>query len=233
MIGKINTFTTVLCGSLFFYSSIYSGGDIVEKKGEYSMEELTEEKIPLTEDLMREHGVLSRLLLIYEEIARRIKHDENPLKLLVQTAFIIHEFIENYHEKLEENFIFPLFVKQKKEVDLVETLRKQHASGRIITEQLKTIPASSNSINKKMKKQIVSLIKKFIRMYRPHKAREDTVLFPQIRSLISKKEFEELGERFENKEHELFGEDGFFSIVKKVEAIEKELGIYDLAQFTP
>ena len=35
------------------------------------------------------------------------------------------------------------------------------------------------------------------------------------------------------KEHQLFGEDGFEKMVDRVAAIEKTLGIYDLAQFTP
>jgi len=42
-----------------------------------------------------------------------------------------------------------------------------------------------------------------------------------------------LGEQFEDKEHELFGEDGFDKMVDRVAGIEKILGIYDLAQFTP
>jgi hypothetical protein len=36
--------------------------------------------IPPTEDLMKEHGILSRVLLIYEEIIKRI--DNNNFKLL-------------------------------------------------------------------------------------------------------------------------------------------------------
>ena len=73
----------------------------------------------------------------------------------------------------------------------------------------------------------------FIRMYSPHEAREDTVLFPAFRKLVSAHEYDALGEDFEKKEHELFGEDGFASMVDKVAEIEKRLGIYDLAQFTP
>jgi hypothetical protein len=42
-----------------------------------------------------------------------------------------------------------------------------------------------------------------------------------------------LGEDFEKKEDELFGDDGFEKVVAKVAEIEKKLGIYDLAQFTP
>jgi hypothetical protein len=70
-------------------------------------------------------------------------------------------------------------------------------------------------------------------MYNPHEAREDTVLFPAFRKIVSSHEYDSIGEVFEKKEHELFGEDGFYVIVDKVAAIEKKLGIYDLAQFTP
>jgi hypothetical protein len=35
------------------------------------------------------------------------------------------------------------------------------------------------------------------------------------------------------KENELFGQDGFEKMVDRVAGLEKQLGIYDLAQFTP
>ena len=76
-------------------------------------------------------------------------------------------------------------------------------------------------------------LRAFIRMYNPHEAREDTVLFPGFRKIVSGHEYDSLGEDFEKKEHELFGEDGFEKMVDKVASIEKELGIYDLSQFTP
>jgi hemerythrin-like domain-containing protein len=70
-------------------------------------------------------------------------------------------------------------------------------------------------------------------MYRPHKAREDTVLFPSFHTVVSPKEFDSLGESFEDKEVELFGEDGFEKMVGEVTRLEKKLGLYDLAEFTP
>ncbi len=73
----------------------------------------------------------------------------------------------------------------------------------------------------------------FNAMYRPHEAREDTVLFPAFRKIVSRHEYDSLGEEFKNNEHNLFGEDGFETMVNKVSDIEKSLGIYDLAQFTP
>jgi len=73
----------------------------------------------------------------------------------------------------------------------------------------------------------------FNRMYRPHAAREDTVLFPAVHRIVSAKEYDALGEVFEDKEHELFGEHGFEKIVGQVEEMEKAFGLYDLARFTP
>jgi hypothetical protein len=72
-----------------------------------------------------------------------------------------------------------------------------------------------------------------IRMYNTNEAREDTVLFPAFRQIVSEHEYDPLGEDFEKKEPELFGEEGFQRMVDKVAGIEKKLGIYDLAQFTP
>jgi hemerythrin-like domain-containing protein len=204
-----------------------------QKKNLPIQEENEEFKIPLTEDLMREHGVLNRILLIYEEIIKRIENNTPfPIAAISNAVNIIQSFIENYHEKLEEEYIFPLFEKHKKEIQLTKILKKQHNKGREITAQLQKLLATKK-LDKDNKNTIKNLLQKFITMYRPHEAREDTILFPQIRSLISEKKFKELGETFEDLEHELFGSDGFATIVHKVAAIEKELGIYNLAQFTP
>jgi hemerythrin-like domain-containing protein len=81
--------------------------------------------------------------------------------------------------------------------------------------------------------QLIRLLSSFNTMYRPHEAREDTVLFPAFRKLVSQHEYDSLGEEFENNEHKLFGEDGFETMVARVAEIEKQLNIYDLAQFTP
>ena len=64
-------------------------------------------------------------------------------------------------------------------------------------------------------------------------AREDTVLFPAFQKLVSKNEYAALGEQFERNERQMFGGDGFDMAVDTVAGLEKQLGIYDLAQFTP
>jgi len=199
-------------------------------------EKATEKKedVTPTEDLMREHGLLNRVLLIYEEAVRRLEGKQDmPPETLASAAGIIRHFIEDYHEKLEEDHLFPRFEKTHQLVELVKTLREQHQAGRQLTaqvEQLSTLAAFKNADDRR---KLSQSLHEFIRMYRPHEAREDTVLFPALRSIVSPHEFAALGEQFEDKEHELFGEEGFEKMVEKVAELEKTLGIYNLAQFTP
>jgi hypothetical protein len=84
---------------------------------------------------MREHGVLKRILLIYGEAIRRIDNNEDlPPEPLADSAKIIRQFVEDYHEKLEEDFLFPRFEKANKLVDLVGVLLHQHQAGRRLTD---------------------------------------------------------------------------------------------------
>src|SRR6266705_3478619 len=72
------------------------------------------EEVSPAEDLMREHGVLKRVLLVYGEAIRRIETNEDlPPDTVANSAGIIRSFIEDYHEKLEEDFLFPRFEKAK------------------------------------------------------------------------------------------------------------------------
>ena len=183
------------------------------------------------EDLMREHGVLNRVMLIYDNIRTRIatKEQFSP-EILNESALIIRNFIENYHEKLEENFLFPRFESAGILKDLVEVLKIQHQAGRKVTDEIIKLAKSDKPDDfQKLQELLIS----FNSMYRPHEAREDTVLFPAIKKIITGDAYVALGEDFEDKEHELLGENGFEGMVEKVSGIEKQLGIYDLARFTP
>jgi len=186
------------------------------------------------EDLMREHGVLRRLLLTYQECIRRIDaREELPLQTVKDSADIIHAFVEGYHEKLEEDYLFPRFEKAGVLVDLVKTLRMQHQAGRRLTDDILRLANDESFKGPDDRARLARDMREFIRMYGPHSAREDTVLFPTIRQVYSPREFDVLGDTFEDKEREVVGEAGFEKMVEKVADIEKTLGIYDLGQFTP
>jgi len=192
------------------------------------------ESVPVTatEDLMREHGVVERLLLIYETGIRRLGQGEDlDPTILTQAAETMRDFVHDYHEKNEEEQVFPHFKTAGRMVELVTILQAQHTACRKLTEQI--IELAPKSASKPQREQMVSAMQATITMYRPHAAREDTDVFPTLRSLVTPNEFEQIGEALEKSETEKFGADGFEKVAKKVEALEKRLGISDISQFTP
>jgi hemerythrin-like domain-containing protein len=190
--------------------------------------------VTATEDLMKEHGVLNRCLLIYEEAIRRCRNKEEVShEVFKNTAELIRSFVEEYHERNEEKYIFPVFEAHKKLVDLVQTLKTQHKAGREVTARILRLSTPDQFRSQDSRTQLIASCQSFIRMYRPHESREDTVLFPALRTLLTPGQVEALGDKMEEDEHKVLGDEGFEKSVDKVASIEKALGIYDLAQFTP
>ncbi len=209
---------------------VIPGALAAEKK----KDEQKESDVKPVEDLMREHGVLRRIFLIYEESMRRLTSGkELPPGVIGDSAGIVRRFVEDYHEKLEEEELFPRFKKAGKLTELVNILNEQHKAGRRLTEKILNSSTPTALSTSGAKQELPISINEFMRMYRPHADREDTVLFPAFRSIVSPREFDELGEKFEDKEQELFGKEGFEKMVDAVGEIEKKLGIFDLKQFTP
>src|SRR4051812_4628942 len=216
-------------GALAGPTGMVRGGDKKDEK-----KDKPDEEVGATEDLMREHGVLNRILLIYEEGLRRLRDKEEVTPdVFHKPATLVRKFVEDYHEKLEEKFIFPEFEKAKKLVELVKVLREQHEAGRRVTDVILRNAVADQFRKEDARNELVRSCASFIRMYRPHEAREDTVLFPTLHKIVPAKKLKDLGEQFEKEEDRLFGEEGFEKTVDQVAAIEKQLGIFDLASFSP
>ncbi|MDP4146620.1 MAG: hemerythrin domain-containing protein [Bacillota bacterium] len=195
-------------------------------------------EISPTEDLMREHGVLRRILLIYSDALKylqgqKVNNQINIYAVIYDTASIAHKFIEGYHQKLEEQYVFPRFSQKPKYAGLINTLINQHNAASNLTENILYFTSVKNGCYLKNNLRLIHLLSSYINMYEPHSAREDTVVFPAFHELLAPEEFNKLGEVFEEIEEQKFGEDGFKRIVNEVAEIEKTLGIYNLAQFTP
>jgi hemerythrin-like domain-containing protein len=192
-----------------------------------------EVEVSAAEDLMREHGVLNRILLIYDESVRRLRVKvELPSDVLRETAEIVRKFLEDYHSKLEENYIFPEFEKRNQMVPLVKTLRSQHAAGRAMTDIVLKNATPERLGKSEGRDEIVYACSQFVRMYRPHEAREDTIIFPALHKILTAETMDKLSDQFEAEEDRLFGDGGFEKNVAQVAEIEKKLGIFEIEQFT-
>jgi hemerythrin-like domain-containing protein len=184
------------------------------------------------DDLMREHGVLKRVLLCYQEMTARIQGgNQVAASDLHDSALVIHDYIEGFHEGLEEGFVFPRLRQNPAVAGTVTTLLVQHARGRVLTQFLLANAKGISSDG--TRKQLVAAMTAFDRMYQPHEAREDTVIFPAFRRAVPAAEFADLGQHFADLERQQFGRDEFGAMVARIAGIEQRLGIYDLDQFTP
>jgi hemerythrin-like domain-containing protein len=195
-----------------------------------------DDEVTPAEDLMREHGVLRRVMYLYDDAALRLdgkpgmRPADVPLDALAGAAGIVRKVIEEYHEKLEEDFLFPRYEKAGKLADLTAILRRQHVAGRALTAQI--VALARAPLAETDRARLASVLRSFNHMYRPHAAREDTVLFPALRGLVGKHEYEELGEQFEDKETQMLGDHGFEHAVDEVARLEQTFGVDDLAKLT-
>jgi len=192
----------------------------------------SDEAISPPEDLMREHAILDRVLLIYEGGIRRLGQGEDiDPAVFSQSAGIVRDFIHDYHETSEEELIFPRFKTAGRMIELVNVLIIQHAAGRKLTERI--LAAAPQARSREPREAMGRDIQAFITLYRPHAAREETDLFPTLRQLVTADEYGDVAEEMEKKERQAFGADGFEKIAKKVAEIETTIGIHDLDVFTP
>jgi hemerythrin-like domain-containing protein len=195
-------------------------------------QEPKEKEVSANEDLMREHGVLRRVLILYREVAPKVAAGVSiDIDALAAAATLFRDFGEQYHEReLEETYIFPE-LRKGANAPLVETLLAQHRRGREITGFVLD-STKGGRIESARTRQLVSAMTSFARMYEAHAAREDTVLFPAFKAALTEGRLDELSERFEAIEHRQFGEDGFDQAVKQIAGIEARLGIANLVGFT-
>jgi hemerythrin-like domain-containing protein len=194
-----------------------------------------EKEVGAVEDLMREHGVLRRALLVYIETVPRLRAAQGSLSLgpIVRTAKLFRSFGEDYHErKLEEAYIFPVVKRAGgAAAAYVDVLKAQHDRGREVTDYI-LMMAGKGSIGAGDAEPLARAFETFVLMYQNHTAREDTIVFPAWKDALSEQELDEMGDKFEDIERRTFGKDGFDDAVKQIGEIEQALGLGDIAQFT-
>jgi hypothetical protein len=97
-----------ICSAGFLLNAFAAGEKAFGKESEKKEGKKNGEEVTATEDLMREHGVLRRALLVYSETIPNLGGHPSSLaiEMLQRTAKLFRAFGEDYHEKkLEEAYI--------------------------------------------------------------------------------------------------------------------------------
>jgi len=169
---------------------------------------------PATEDLMNEHGLLNRIMIVYDLCVEKRAHFAEVVVL----TEIVKDFIENFHEKMEETYIFPAFKGSKYE-ELIELLIKQHRASADLTSSIVTQAKNNDAA-------VFDSITSFLKMYRLHSSREDTIVFRKYRKLVDTAELRRVSKLIDDLEDERYGKNGFDMLLGRVIVVEQLLGIY-------
>lgn len=181
--------------------------------------------------LMTDHGILKRVLLVYRAL---IERPEGQLsgEIVRGGAAIIHDYIESFHEALEERYVFPALRAAGRLEATVDVLLAQHAAGRRITQALLGLP-NKPRLAPSPEAEARRGLSAFVRMYEPHEAREDTVVFPAYRDVMGDAALGRAAEQFAAAQRRQFGPGEIPRILDRVAALETGVGIHDLGDFTP
>jgi hemerythrin-like domain-containing protein len=187
--------------------------------------------LPPAEDLTQEHGVLERIILAYETIASRFEHHQgDPDGCLKRTTAMIVKYFQGHHERVEELMIFPALTKANAHPQLTATLVSQHRSGHELTDAISR-KMEHGKLSDSLQNDLVPLLRSYTRMFRPHIARENTVVFPSLREVMTPAEYQEFSNKVNALENKMLPA-SLSDILAELVAIETALGIADLSSFT-
>lgn len=184
---------------------------------------------------MREHGILRRALLIYSEIIARLdtnNFSDVTISALQRTTRLFRIFGKEHHaEKLEEAYIFPVVIQTGGQAAAYpDILTAQHQRGNELLEYILT--AAQKGLDGGSIEWLVRALKSFVLMYQNHTAREDTVIFPAWKQILTVQQLTQMDKTFEEIGHRTFGDKGFENMVQQISDIEETLNLSNLAQFT-
>jgi hemerythrin-like domain-containing protein len=185
------------------------------------------------EFLMREHAILERILVIYENGAQHLSNETFSTKVLLSAADLIREVIEDHHMRLEEEQVFARFQQRNKQMNLVQTLLSQHRAARDVTDTIRSHANDKSLRDNTRRGMLISALQSYVRMSRPHDAHEGSSLFPQFAEIMSPREYDAVTEEFERAERHKFGTDGYERILAQIAQLETQVNLADLSQFTP
>lgn len=197
--------------------------------------EALEEKLATpVENLMKEHGVLMRILDIYDKVVSDAASGKAfNASAINRTAEICRVYIGKHHDACEERYIFPKFREANYIIEIVAELHKQHIVALTITDRMLALSSINGILDNKCLQTLQNLCTAISRMYRPHMAWEQTIVFPVFYDIVSMDYVRSIQKEMEAEERKMLGDTGFRGLVGRLSEIEKEVGTYNLSSYTP
>ncbi len=157
-----------------------------------------------TQDLYNEHGGIFMMLKIMEEVAHRLdKGQKVEKKDLKRIVTFLKNFADKCHHTKEEDILFPLLFKDRKNRSIINELLGEHKTGRDyikgISESVKNYkPGNSDAVH------IALNARGYAELLKNHIKKESAILFP-VADKFPKKIQVAISKRFEKLERDVVG----------------------------
>ncbi len=197
-------------------------------------EALEEKAATPIENLMKEHGVLMRILAIYDKVTGDAASGKAlNTSAIHRTAEISRSYIQKHHDACEERYIFPRFREANYIVEVVTELHNQHVAAMEITDRILALTSAEGRRGGSSSQKLGDLCTMLVRMYRPHMSWEQTIVFPAFYDITTIEYIEHIRQEMEAEERQILGTTGFRGLVGRLSEVEKEVGTHDLHSYTP
>lgn len=161
-----------------------------------------------TQQLIEEHQGISMMLVILEEISRRLESGEEVnVDHFPQILEFLTVFVDQCHHVKEEELLFPEAEKisTTDERELIQILLKEHEVGRSLIKDLKEGTGKYIQGDIKAKDEIVESSLAYSDLLKRHIGRENNLFFPGVDKQLSQEQQDKLFEEFEKIETERIG----------------------------
>ncbi|MEM3522491.1 MAG: hemerythrin domain-containing protein [Candidatus Bathyarchaeia archaeon] len=177
-----------------------------------------------TKVLKDEHRIIERALKILELASDRLKKDQISPDVLNKLLDFIKFFADKCHHGKEEEVLFPTLEAKgiPKEGGPIGVMLAEHEEGRGYVKALSEFVKRYCDGDKTAIDGIIANALSYTNLLAQHIQKEDNILYPMGENFLSKKDHEELIEKFEKIEEEKIGVGKHEKYIKLIEELKKE-----------
>jgi hemerythrin-like domain-containing protein len=158
------------------------------------------------EDLSHEHELIRRMISVMEALSAELRAGTPGIGGDLKEAIrFVRGFADKCHHGKEEKLFFPLIASKNQTVANmpVRILTSEHDAGRTLIKELEDALTAFEAGDAAASARAAQALTLYTRMLRKHIDKEESIVFPLARTLISGEEADLLAEQFEAVEEEM------------------------------
>jgi hemerythrin-like domain-containing protein len=165
------------------------------------------------EELREEHGAIMKVFSILQAVSGKMDEEDpqDPLDRLILDAFrrileFLKVFVDQCHHAKEEELLFPAMTEAVTgNRGLIEELISEHEHGRRMIRSMEVALSRTGREGETSFGGLAETIKEYLQVFRNHIRKENAILFPEARDLLSHTTQSLMAREFERIEEERIG----------------------------